>query len=159
MTRISRGTVVSWTLRGVAIATAVQVLLLIVGRVLARRYDGGDETSADIRRVLVQNGVELRPTNPALSRVRMDAVMGGGLVDLTALAPVPHGIDVTVRALMGGAAVRVPAGWRAWWSFRGLMGGVGASSEIERVSDPRAADVRVHAVAVMGGVGLETPTH
>jgi hypothetical protein len=35
------------------------------------------------------------------------------------------------------------------------MGGVGADSGIERVTDPAAADLRVRARAVMGGVGIE----
>ena len=83
--------------------------------------------------------------------------MGGAALDLTGLPPRPDGIDVTVRALMGGVGVRVPRGWKAWWSFRGVMGGIGADAGVERVSDPAAADVRVHGGAVMGGVGIETP--
>ena len=102
-------------------------------------------------------GEELRPTAPALSQVRIDAVMGGAQLDLTALSPPPGGIDVTLRALMGGIAVRVPRGWTTWWSFRGVMGGIGADAGIDRVADPAAADLRVHARAVMGGVGVETP--
>jgi hypothetical protein len=102
-------------------------------------------------------GMQLRPTNPALSRVRMDAVMGGGLLDLTAIPSVAGGIDVTVRAAMGGMGVRVPPGWTVWWSFRGAMGGVGADRSIRRASEPADADLRVHARAVMGGVGIETP--
>jgi hypothetical protein len=37
------------------------------------------------------------------------------------------------------------------------MGGMGADTGIQRVTDPAAADVRVDARAVMGGVGIETP--
>jgi len=155
--RISRGAVLRGALRGVVIATAVQALLLLVGRVAARRLDEGDETASDIRRVLVQNGVELRPTNPALARVRIDAVMGGGLIDLTGIPPVAGGLDLTVRAVMGGVAVRIPDGWRTWWSFRGFMGGVGGPPGVDRVTEPTDADLRVHAVAVMGGVGIEPP--
>ena len=134
-----------------------QAALVLGGRLAARRLDEGDESSTVIRRVLAMGGVELRPTNPALSRVRMDAVMGGGLVDLTALSPVPGGIDVTVRSVMGGMALRVPRGWTVWWSFDGVMGGVGADAGVEHVTDPATADLRVHARAVMGGVGIETP--
>src|SRR3954464_1336142 len=149
--------VVRAVLRSVALWTLGQAALLVVARLAARRLDQGDETSTDIRRVLVMTGEELRPTAPGVSRVRLDAVMGGAQLDLTAVPPPPGGIDVTVRALMGGVAVRVPAGWKAWWSFRGAMGGVGADAGVDRVTDPAAADVRVRARAVMGGVGLETP--
>jgi len=148
--------VVRKVLRSVAISVAAQAVLALVGRLVARRLDQGDETSTDIRRVYVMSGAELRPTDPALTRVRVDAVMGGAELDLTALPPSPAGIDVVVRALMGGVEVRVPRGWTAWWSYRGAMGGLGADDGVQRVTDPARADVRVWARAVMGGVGIET---
>jgi hypothetical protein len=156
-TRGGNSPVVRRVLRVLAVWTAGQAALLLLGRLAARRLDRGDETSTDIRRVLVQTGVELRPTNPGLTRVRVDTVMGGGLIDLTGIPRVAGGLDVTLRAVMGGVAVRVPPGWRTWWSFRGLMGGVGVAAGIDRASDPTSADLRVHAVAVMGGVGIERP--
>jgi hypothetical protein len=36
------------------------------------------------------------------------------------------------------------------------MGGIGADSGVERVTDPTLADLRVRARAVMGGVGIES---
>jgi len=148
--------VVRRVLRSLALWTLGQLALVVVGRLLARRLDRGDETASDIRRVYVMSGEELRPTGPGLSRVRVDAVMGGAQLDLTALPPTPAGIDVVVRTLMGGVGVRVPKGWTAWWSFRGAMGGVGADGGIQRVTDPARADLRVRARAVMGGVGIES---
>jgi hypothetical protein len=143
-------------LRALVLWAAGQAALLAAGRLAARRLDHGDETSTDIRRVYVMSGEELRLTGRGLSRVWVDAVMGGALLDLTASPPAPGGIDVTVRTLMGGVAVRVPQGWTTWWSYRGAMGGVGADGGIRRVSDPRDADLRVRARSVMGGVGIET---
>jgi hypothetical protein len=148
--------VVRRVLRSLAIWTLGQLAMLVVGRLAAKRLDRGDETATDIRRVYVMSGEELRPTGAGLSRVRVDAVMGGAQLDLTALPPSPTGIDVVVRTLMGGVAVRVPKGWTAWWSYRGAMGGVGADEGIERVTDPALADLRVRARAVMGGVGIES---
>jgi hypothetical protein len=152
-----QSSVVRRTLLAGALWLLGQAALVLGVRLAARRLDEGDESSTVIRRVLAMGGVELRPTNPALSRVRMDAVMGGGLVDLTAVPPVPGGIDVTVRSVMGGMALRVPRGWTVWWSFDGAMGGVAADSGIEHVAEPATADLRVHARAVMGGVSIETP--
>jgi hypothetical protein len=148
--------VVRRVLRSLALWSLGQLAILLVGRLVARRLDRGDETSSDIRRVYLMSGEELRPTSPGLSRVRVDAVMGGAQLDLTALPPSPAGIDVVVRTLMGGVAVRVPKGWTAWWSYRGAMGGVGADGGVQRVTDPARADVRVRARAVMGGVGIES---
>ena len=154
---VAQRSLVRSALRGAALWILAEAVLVFVARLATRRLDRGDETSPDIRRALALRGAQLRPTNPALSRVRVDAVMGGGLLDLTAMAPVVGGIDVTVRAVMGGMAVRVPAGWKVWWSFRGVMGGLGADDGIRRVTDSARADLRVHARAIMGGVGIETP--
>jgi hypothetical protein len=148
--------VVRRVVRSLALWAVGQAAMLAVGRLAARRLDRGDETSTDIRRVYVMSGEELRPTDPGLARVRIDAVMGGAQLDLTAVPPTPDGIDVTVRALMGGVGLRVPKGWTAWWSYRGAMGGVGADGGVQRVTDPATADVRVRARTVMGGVGIET---
>jgi hypothetical protein len=136
----------------------LQVLVGTVGRLLARRLDQGDETTAAIRRVVALRGVELAPRNPELSRVRFDLVMGGAQLDLSGLDRVPGGIDLTVRAVMGGVSVRVPAGWRVAWAAGGPGGvGIARGAPVTRVDDPPAADLRVHARLVFGGVGIEAP--
>ena len=135
---------------------ATQGTLALVGLLWARRVDEGDDSTAGIRRVRVIGGTQLRPHNPELSRVRLDLVMAGGEVDLTGLAsPAPGGIDVTVHALMGGAAVRVPPGWRLWSGLRAVAGGVGFPAGVQRTDDERGADLRLHGWAVLGGIGVE----
>ncbi|MFW3171717.1 hypothetical protein [Geodermatophilus sp. CPCC 206100] len=136
----------------------VQAAVAVTGRLVARRKDEGDETTAGIRRVVAVGGVRLRPANPELTRVRLDLVMGGGELDLTGLDRVPGGIDLTVRAFMGGLGVRVPAGWRVWWAFRGAGGiGLGRGAGVERTDDERGADLRIHADVLFGGIGVEGP--
>jgi hypothetical protein len=132
-----------------------QLVLGGVLRLVARRKNEGDETSTSIRRLQALGPVELRPTNPALTRVRIDLVMAGGVLDLTALPRVPGGIDVTVRAVLGGLAVQVPPGWRVWWRFRGI-GGIGADGPVVRARDEPGADVRLHVRCVLGGLGIES---
>jgi hypothetical protein len=134
---------------------ALQGAVALTGRFVARRKDEGDESTAGIRRVVAVGGVQLRPVNPELARVRVDLVMGGADLDLTALPRVPGGVDLTVRALMGGVSVRMPAGWRVWWTFRGV-GGIGPDrgSGVERTDDERGADLRIHADVLFGGVGV-----
>lgn len=133
---------------------AFQAGVALTGRVAAWRWNEGAETSASLRRVLTHAGLELRPTNPELSRVRLDLAMAGAEIDLTGVPRPDHGIDVTLRVLMGGAAVRVPADWRVWWRFRGI-GGIGGDGVVARTHDERSADVRIHAVVVLGGIGVE----
>jgi hypothetical protein len=131
-----------------------QAVLAVSGRLAALRLNEGDETSRAIRRVKTLGGVTLRPTNPELTRLRLDVGMAGGEIDLTGVGEVTPGIDQTVRALMGGVEVLVPPGWRVWWSFRGV-GGVGTDHAVQRTHDEHAADLRVHARVLFGGIGIE----
>jgi hypothetical protein len=140
----------------IAGSLAVQGVLAAAGLVWARRKDEGDDGTAGIRRVRVMGGTQLRPHNPELSRVRLDLVMGGGEVDLGEVPRVPGGVDVTVHAVMGGAAVRVPPDWTVWCGMTAVAGGVGLQDGVQRTTDERGADLRVHGWAVMGGVGVET---
>src|SRR3712207_1900428 len=136
---------------------ALQAVLAVAGRLVARRKAEGDESTAGIRRVVALGGVELRPVNTELSRGRLDLLMGGACLDLTGIPKVPGGGDLTVRALMGGVSVRVPAGWRVWWSCRGAGGvGVAEGADVFATGDERGADLRVHADLLFAGVGLET---
>src|SRR4051794_41951634 len=82
---------------------AAQAVLALLGRLLARRFDEGDESTAGIRRVKVLGGVELAPRNPELTRVRIDLVMAGAELDLTGIAETA-GIDLTGTTVMAGMA-------------------------------------------------------
>jgi hypothetical protein len=131
-----------------------QAVVALAGRVTAWRKNEGDESSTSIRRVFTHNGLELHPKNPALSRVRLDLAMAGAELDLTGIPRPETGIDLTVRAAMAGLAVRVPPDWRVWWEFRGV-GGIGTDGSVARTHDEHDADLRVHAVVALGGIGLE----
>jgi hypothetical protein len=133
---------------------AFQAAVAVTGWLLAWRRDEGDENSTSIRRTRTHAGLELRPTNPRLTRVRVDLAMAGAELDLTGLPRPENGIDVTVRVLMGGLAVRVPADWRVWWQLQGV-GGMGGDGVVQRSRDEHAADVRVHASVLFGGIGIE----
>jgi hypothetical protein len=133
---------------------ALQGAGALTGWALAHHKDEGDDTTAGIRRVRVMGGTELHPHNPELSRVRLDLVMSGAEVDLGRVPRVPGGVDLTVRAYMAGAEVRVPTGWRVWVHCAGV-GGVDVDPRIQRTDDERGADLRVHATVVAAGVALE----
>ncbi|MGY1681341.1 hypothetical protein [Geodermatophilus sp. SYSU D01176] len=144
--------VLPWLLRW----WTLQAVLAVAGRMVARRKNEGDDSTAGIRRVVALGGAELRPVNPELSRVRLDVLMGAVRLDLTAVPKVPGGVDLTVRALMGGVSVRVPAGWHVWESVRGVGGvGVAEGTDVLHTDDERGADLRVHADLLFAGVGIE----
>lgn len=139
----------------IAWSLALPATLAGAGWVAARWHDDGDESTAGIRRVRTLREVRLRPVNRDLCRVRLDLGLAGGVLDLTALSPVPGGIDVTVHALLGGLAVQVPRGWRVWWTCQGV-GGIGADGPVLRTHDAGTADLRVYGRLVFGGVGIES---
>jgi hypothetical protein len=133
---------------------AFQAAVALAGWVTAWRKNEGDESSTSIRRVFTHNGMELHPTNPQLSRLRVDLAMAGAEIDLTAIPRPAAGIDLTVRAMMAGMAVRVPSDWRVWWRFRGV-GGIGSDGSVARTHDEHDAGLRIHAGVLFGGIGLE----
>jgi hypothetical protein len=132
---------------------AAQAVLALLGRLLARRFDEGDESTAGIRRVKVLGGFELAPRNPELTRVRIDLVMAGAELDLTGIGETA-GVDLTVTTVMAGMSVKVPPDWRVWSRFLGV-GGLGTDGGVQRTSDAHAADLRVHGRALFGGIGVE----
>jgi hypothetical protein len=134
---------------------AFQGLLAIAGRLAARRLDEGDENSASIRRVLTLSGAELHPASPTLSRIELDMAMAGAELDLTDTPPLPGGVDVRVRMVMGGLVIRVPRDWKVWWEFSGV-GGIGADDGVERTPEWVGADLRLNARVLLGGVGIES---
>src|SRR3954453_1742535 len=132
---------------------AFQAAVALAGWVTAWGENEGDESGTSIRRVFTHNGMELHPTNPQLSRLRVDLAMAGAEIDLTAIPRPAAGLDLTVRAMMAGMAVRVPSDWRVWWRFRGV-GGIGSDGSGGRTHDEHDADLRIHAGVLFGGVGL-----
>src|SRR3712207_3882464 len=105
----------------VAAWAVAQVVVRRLGRLVSARWDAED--AGRIRRVVAMDGLQLAPTDPGLASIELDLVMAGGEIDLTGIAETP-GIDLTVRAVMSGVAVRVPPDWRVWSRFRGV-GGIG----------------------------------
>jgi hypothetical protein len=134
-------------------AAALQAAGVLTGRVLARRGDEGDDTTAGIRRVRVMGAVALRPRHPDLSRVRLDLVMAGAEVDLGGVPRVAGGVDVTVRAYLAGAELRVPADWRVWVHCAG-PGRVDVDPRLASAGE-RDADLRVHATVLGAGIAVE----
>jgi hypothetical protein len=135
---------------------ALQAVVALAGRLAAWRLDEGDGGAAVIRRVQTVGGLELRATNPALERVVVDLGMAGADIDLTGVGQPSRPIELTARVLMGGLAVRVPADWRVWWRYRGV-GGIGTDATVARTHDEHAADLRIHATVLFGGIGVEGP--
>ena len=111
----------------------------------------GDEESDEVRLVAVLNGIELRSRAQAFRGGSMFTWLGGIAVDLseTRLAPDAH-LDLV--SLVGGIALRVPAGWRVESDMQSLGGGVAVDVPTPDADD--APTLRVTGFTAFGGIAV-----
>lgn len=86
-------------------------------------------------------------------KLRVVALMGGCDLDFTRaeLGPVT---DVYCVAAMGGVDIKVPAGLRVESNGIGLLGGFGHPDAAD--GDPSRPLLRIHGLAILGGVDIKT---
>lgn len=111
----------------------------------------GDEESDEVGLVAVFDGAKLASRSRAFRGGSALAWFGGVALDLRD-AELAEGARLSVGALMGGVAVRVPPHWRVESSVRTLAGGVEVAPPA--VDDPDAPVLTVDGFALMGGVAV-----
>jgi hypothetical protein len=120
----------------------------IVKRVVPSR---GDEESDEVALVAVFDGVELKSRASAFRGGSMLAWFGGIAVDLreATLAPDAH---LSVHALWGGIAIRIPEGWGIESNVNTIMGGV--DTRAIGADDPDAPTLTLEGFAMFGGIAV-----
>lgn len=121
---------------------------VVLKRVLPSR---GDEESDEVALAAIFDGVELSSRARAFRGGSMIAWFGGIAVDLreAELAPTAR---LSLGAVLGGIAIRVPAGWRVESHLTALGGGVAVDAP-----EPPEADAPVlvlDGVALLGGIAV-----
>jgi hypothetical protein len=111
----------------------------------------GDEESDEVALMAILGGVELKSRAQAFRGGSMLAWFGGVAVDLREAQLAPDA-KLTVGALFGGVAIRVPAGWRVESSVRALAGGV--EIKVPEPEDPKAPTLTVEGLAGFGGIAI-----
>jgi hypothetical protein len=100
-------------LRAVAWLFVVTTGLWVIGRAVARRIEGSvDERDAVFRLAAVWGGRQFTSTADPLLSGSAQAVFGGIDLDLTGSVPSPEGARLSLKAVLGGINVTVPATWR-----------------------------------------------
>lgn len=102
--------------------------------------------------VAAMDGADFQSTTPRFEEGRATAFMGGIRLDLTD-ADLAPGAYLTLRAIMGGVDVIVPAHWRVEVMGRSILGGVGNLTEPDS-PDEDAPLLLVDALALMGGIEI-----
>lgn len=88
--------------------------------------------------------------------LRVVAILGGSELDFRD-ARMPPGItDVSVFAMMGGVHIIVPPSLSVEVYGTGIMGGFEHMARLPPENDPERPVLRVHGLAFMGGVSVET---
>ncbi len=116
----------------------------------------GGEDSDELALVAIFDGVDLKSQASAFTGGSVLAWFGGVALDLREAVPEPDA-HLTVHALFGGVAIRVPPGWRLVSNLSSFAGGT-AVREGE-VESPDAPTLTLDGRALFGGiaVGARTP--
>ena len=100
----------------------------------------------------LMSGVVRRGTWTVPARIRAFACMGGIGLDLRDAKLVAPVTDIWVFALMGGVEIIVPPDVRLESDGFAIMGGFEDQLKEAASNDPNAPVIRVHGLAIMGGV-------
>jgi hypothetical protein len=109
----------------------------------------GDAESDELALVAVYDGIELQSRASAFRGGSVLAWFGGVAADLRQATLAP-GARLTIHALFGGVAVRVPAGWRIDSTARAFAGGV----QTRGSEDEDAPTLTVDGYALFGGIAI-----
>jgi hypothetical protein len=142
-------------LRSLGLLTAGALSGFVGAALLAKQAlpSQGDEESDEVALNAILGGIEFRSRAAAFRGGSMLAWFGGVAADLreATLAPDAH---LTVTALLGGIAVRVPPGWRVESNVRTFGGGVAIETPDPEGSD--APRLVVDGLTFLGGVAVGT---
>lgn len=135
---------------GMALVAASSIAAVFVVRKRVPAFGGEGDPRFSV--VAAMDGAVFESRAGEVVEARATAFMGGVQLDLTGTGLAP-GAYLTLRAVMGGIDVIVPAHWRVEVMARTVMGG------IENVTDPdqsrdEAPLLLIDALAVMGGIEI-----
>ena len=132
----------------------MQVVAMITGQILRRRYlsQGVDEDS--VNAVAVIGGSEESVTSKAFKGGHLRAVMGGAELDLreAVIEIKPATIEVTV--IMGGAVIKVPSEWKVRLDVSQKMAGVEDERGQGDLAEEETPDLVITGKVVMGGLEI-----
>ncbi len=111
----------------------------------------GDADSDELALVAIFDGIELESRARAFRGGSMFSWFGGIAVDLRGATLAP-GARLTLNALWGGIAIRVPPNWVVESSARALVGGITVGPP--RTEDPDPPRLLIDGSALLGGIAV-----
>jgi hypothetical protein len=111
----------------------------------------GDEESDEVALVAVLNGIDLKSRATGFRGGSMFAWLGGIAVDLREAELAPDA-NLRLSTLLGGIAVRIPAGWQVESKVKAVFGGVDVKAL--GANDPTAPTLTLEGMALFGGIAV-----
>jgi len=108
----------------------------------------GDETSDEVALAAVWTGIDLTSRSQAFRGGSVLAILGGVSLDLREATLAPDA-TLSVHALLGGVAIRVPEHWRVESRVHALVGGLAVPAQ---PADEQAPTLALDGIAVLGGI-------
>lgn len=135
----------------------VSAVLRVIGMVLSRAYEGERTTSADDFKLLaLLGGRQLTCEATSLRTGTGVAIVGGIDMDLRQATLDPGGAHISLKAIMGGVRMIVPSTWRVYVDQDARAGGIEVETPDPATVDDSAPSLTVEAVAISGGILIET---
>lgn len=140
----------------VLVLVVMQVIAVIAGQLLRKRYMSQQVNEDWINAVAVVGGWEDRVTSKAFKGGYLRAIMGGVELDLSdaVVAEKPAHLEVTI--IMGGVEIRVPPEWNV--NIDGVspkMGGIdNLVSGNDDLSEGVTPDLVITGKVIMGGLEI-----
>ena len=134
----------------------IEMVVFIVGQLVAKRMSRGDERSNEFQLASFFGGRKFESHATDLKSGVVVTSMGGIDLDLRDATLDEDGAELDLKATMGGIRVIVPAEWRVDIESESMAGGYDARvtpAEDLPVGSPR---LQIHAVTRMGGIQVTT---
>ena len=130
-------------IRALTLTTVGTVAGFAAAAALAKRAipSRGGEESDELALVAIFDGIDLKSRASAFKGGSVLAWFGGVALDLREAVPEPDA-HLTVHALFGGVAIRVPPGWRIVSNLSSFAGGADVREEGGRQPGRADADAR-----------------
>ncbi len=105
-------------------------------------------------KMAIMGGFQARGSWVLPRNLVVNAIMGGGELDLREARFGPGVSEINLAILMGGVEIIVPPGVRVEMLGSAFMGGFALSGLDESAFDPAAPVLRIRGIAIMGGVDV-----
>ena len=132
---------------------AATTALRLIGEMVARQFESGNEESDEVRLAAYWGGRDFHSRSDALRSIRARTVLGGINLDLTHATLHAEGASIDLDVRLGGVNIEVPPTWHVDVDDRMQAGGV--TVEVPEEVGDGAPPLQITIRGSAGGVNVE----